>query len=129
MTSFVPSHARRRALIMACALGALVALITVAALTYGFAQQHVGRAQPALLTCSTATNPCSGSTSPTATISPTTVDSSGQAKSAGAAASAATPTPTGSRPSVHVFVSISNFAFAPGVLHVRVGTTVTWTNH
>jgi plastocyanin len=32
------------------------------------------------------------------------------------------------KPSSHVSVTIKNYSFLPHVLHVRVGTTVTWTN-
>lgn len=125
MTLFAAFRARRLAFGLVCAFGALVVLILLAALSYGFAQQHVERQPASPLTCSTTASSCSALTTPTPTTSPTPGDAAGQVKSSGAAASAA----TASHPSAHVSVSISNFAFTPGVLHVHTGTTVTWTNH
>src|SRR5919198_577702 len=44
------------------------------------------------------------------------------------AAASSASAPTASLPAGSTAVSIGNFAFAPGALNVKVGTTVLWTN-
>jgi plastocyanin len=50
------------------------------------------------------------------------------APATGGAADSPTDSPVGTAPVATNSVSIKNFAFAPGTITVKVGTTVTWTN-
>ncbi len=84
----------------------------------------------ALITLALAFSGCSSPTvTPVTTPSPTPVPPATPTPSPAASATpTATPAPTGQPLPAQASVTIKDFAFDPGTVHIATGGTVTWTN-